>query len=401
MKRPSRYKALYGGRGSGKSHFFAEAMVANASQSKGFRAVCVREVQKSLKESAKRLCEDTVYAMGVKGFEVLNDSIRTPGGGVIIFAGMQDHTADSIKSLEGFHVAWVEEAQTLSARSLEMLRPTIRAPGSEIWCSWNPRSADDPVDKFFRGLEPPENAIIRKINYDQNLMFPEELELERQHDEKSNRARYSHVWEGAYEPQAVDAIWDRVTIHNNRRDVAPEMGRIVVAVDPAGSTGPNSDLTGIVVVARGDEDNHGYVLEDASMKGTPKQWAERVVALHDRWEADAVVAERNYGGDLVEAVIKAVRPTVRYIAVNATRAKHVRAEPISALYTLGRVHHVGTFPELENEMCLMTAHGYEGSGSPDRVDAAVWGLTELFPQMVQNKTRTVHVPNLGVGGWMN
>jgi phage terminase large subunit-like protein len=114
-----------------------------------------------------------------------------------------------------------------------------------------------------------------------------------------------------------------------------------------------------------------------------------------------VVAERNYGGDLVEAVIKAVRPTVRYIAVNATRAKHVRAEPISALYTLGRVHHVGTFPELENEMCLMTAHGYEGSGSPDRVDAAVWGLTELFPQMVQNKTRTVHIPNLGAGGWMN
>ena len=140
MKRPSRYKALYGGRGSGKSHFFAEAMVANASQSKGFRAVCVREVQKSLKESAKRLCEDTVYAMGVKGFEVLNDSIRTPGGGVIIFAGMQDHTAASIKSLEGFHVAWVEEAQSLSARSLEMLRPTIRAPGSELWFSWNPRS---------------------------------------------------------------------------------------------------------------------------------------------------------------------------------------------------------------------------------------------------------------------
>lgn len=401
MKRPSRYKALYGGRGSGKSHFFAEAMVANASQSKGFRAVCIREVQKTLQQSAKRLIEDTVSAMGLKGFEVLNDRIRTPGGGVIIFHGMQDHTADSIKSLEGFNIAWVEEAQSLSARSLEMLRPTIRAPKSELWFSWNPRSADDAVDKFFRGLEPPENAIIRKVNYDQNLMFPKELELERQHDEKSNRARYSHIWDGSYEPQAVDAIWDRVTIHNNRRDVAPEMGRIVVAVDPAGSTGPNSDLTGIVVVARGDEDNHGYVLEDASMKGTPKQWAERVVALHDRWEADAVVAERNYGGDLVEAVIKAVRPTVRYIAVNATRAKHVRAEPISALYTLGRVHHVGTFPELENEMCLMTAHGYEGNGSPDRVDAAVWGLTELFPQMVQTKARTAHIPNLGAGGWMN
>ena len=401
MKRPSRYKALYGGRGSGKSHFFAEAMVANASQSKGFRAVCVREVQKSLKESAKRLCEDTVYAMGVKGFEVLNDSIRTPGGGVIIFAGMQDHTADSIKSLEGFHVAWVEEAQSLSARSLEMLRPTIRAPGSEIWCSWNPRSADDPVDKFFRGLEPPENAIIRKINYDQNLMFPEELELERQHDEKSNRARYSHVWEGAYEPQAVGSIWDRLTLHSTRRDVAPTLARIVVAIDPAGSSLPGADEHGIVVVGRGEEDSHGYVLDDSSLHGTPKQWADRAIACYDRFEADCIVGEKNYGGEMVEQTIKSIRPEIPFIPVTATRGKHIRAEPIAALWSLGRVHMVGTFPKLEDQLCGFTSSGYEGSGSPDRADACIWGLTQLFPAMVQTKTRTVHIPNLGAGGWMN
>jgi len=124
MLQASRYKALYGGRGSGKSHFFAECIVANAATTKGFRAVCVREVQKTLKESAKRLIEDKINTFGVVDqFNILNDSIGTPGGGTIIFQGMQDHTAESIKSLEGFHVAWVEEAQTLSPRSLELLRP--------------------------------------------------------------------------------------------------------------------------------------------------------------------------------------------------------------------------------------------------------------------------------------
>ena len=123
-----------------KSHFFAEQMVIKAGID-GFRGVCVREVQKSLKESAKRLIEDKIEALEMPGFRVLTDRIITPGDGVILFQGMQDHTADSIKSLEGFDVAWTEEAQTLSSRSLEFLRPTIRKPGSELWFSWNPRDA--------------------------------------------------------------------------------------------------------------------------------------------------------------------------------------------------------------------------------------------------------------------
>ena len=143
---PSRYKGAYGGRGSGKSHYFAERLVIRAVERGGFRAVCIREIQKSLKESAKKLIEDKIEALGVSGlFEVLTDQIRTPDGGVIIFQGMQDHTAESIKSLEGFDVAWVEEAQTLSATSLKLLRPTIRKEGSELWFSWNPTRKTDPI----------------------------------------------------------------------------------------------------------------------------------------------------------------------------------------------------------------------------------------------------------------
>ena len=174
LLQPSRYKGAWGGRGSGKSHFFAELLIEECLLNPGLRAVCIREVQKSLKESAKRLVEDKIseYGLANAGFEVLRDEIRTPGGGLIIFQGMQDHTAESIKSLEGFGRAWIEEAQSLSSRSLSLLRPTIRAPGSELWFSWNPRRKSDPVDKMLRGDELPTDAIVVKANYSDNPWLP-------------------------------------------------------------------------------------------------------------------------------------------------------------------------------------------------------------------------------------
>ena len=245
----------------------------------------------------------------------------------------------------------MEEGQTLSARSWEMLQPTIRAPGSEIWASWNPRSASDSINAFFRGENPPKNAIISRINYDQNRFFPAELEEERQHDLQFNKDRYAHIWLGEYEPMAVGAIWDRQTIHQHRRHDNPDMARVVVAVDPAVSAETGSDNHGIVVAGVGD-DQRGYVLDDVSMKGAPRQWADRVVATYDRYEADAIVIEINQGGDMVRHTLESVRPGLRIIEVRATRGKHVRAEPISALYHLGRVSHVGTFNELEDQMCV-------------------------------------------------
>jgi phage terminase large subunit len=132
---------------SGKSHFFAEALVERCLLHPGTRWACIREVQKSLEQSVKRLIEDKIEALGVgEAFNVQKFEIGTPGGGLLIFQGLQNHTADSIKSLEGFDGAWVEEAQSLSQRSLDLLRPTIRKEGSEIWFSWNPNEDTDPVD---------------------------------------------------------------------------------------------------------------------------------------------------------------------------------------------------------------------------------------------------------------
>ena len=196
---PSRYKGAKGGRGSGKSHYFAEAIVEKLVQNPNTNAVCIREVQKSLKFSSKKVIENKIRDLGVSHlFEITLTEIRAiKGNGVILFQGMQDHTADSIKSLEGFDIAWVEEAQSLSERSLKLLRPTIRAEHSEIWFSWNPELPTDAVDLFFQTK--PEDAILVHVNSEQNPFLPETLKKERESDRlRMSPEDYAHVWEGEY-----------------------------------------------------------------------------------------------------------------------------------------------------------------------------------------------------------
>lgn len=198
LLKPARYKGAHGGRGSGKSHFFGELGVERCIAEPGFRLVCIREVQKTLAQSSKLLIEDKIKALGHSDqFNPLNDRIITPGDGLILFQGMQDHTAESIKSLEGFNAAWIEEAQTLSQRSLSLLRPTIREPGSEIWASWNPRRKSDAIDEFLRAKKP-DDAVVVQANWRDNPWFPEVLEAERKLDLERYPERYGHIWEGEY-----------------------------------------------------------------------------------------------------------------------------------------------------------------------------------------------------------
>jgi phage terminase large subunit len=198
LLQPARYKSAWGGRGSGKSHFFGEMLVETCQAERGMLAVCIREAQKTLAQSSKRLIESKIGVLGLgHGFKSFSDRIETPGDGVIIFRGMQDHTSEAIKSLEGFRIAWVDEAQTLSARSLSLLRPTIRAKHSELWASWNPRRKSDAIDDFFRRREPT-GAIIVKANWRDNPWFPDVLEDERKLDLSLYPERYDHIWEGDY-----------------------------------------------------------------------------------------------------------------------------------------------------------------------------------------------------------
>ena len=251
---PARYKGIWGGRGSGKSQFFADNLI-DRSFTRGHRQVCIREVQKSLKESAKRLIEDKLdhYGLGVgQGFKVFREVIETPGDGIIMFQGMQDSTAESIKSLEGFDTAFVEEAQSLSQRSLELLRPTIRKEGSELWFAWNPRFKNDPVDVLLRQGDMPTGATVVKANWSDNPWFPDVLEQERLDCFNYEPENYEHIWEGGYVTITKGAYFARHLAE------AREQNRIGhVAADPLikirlfcdiGGTGSKSDAFAIWAV---------------------------------------------------------------------------------------------------------------------------------------------------------
>lgn len=167
----------------------------------GLLSVCIREVQKTLAQSSKRLIESKLadFRLGeADGFKIFKEVIQTPGDGAIIFQGMQDHTAESIRSLEGFKRAWCEEAQTLSATSLNLLRPTIRATGSELWFSWNARRKTDAVDMMLRGAEKPTGAVVVEANWRDNPWFTAELEQERLDCMRMQPDQYDHIWEGGY-----------------------------------------------------------------------------------------------------------------------------------------------------------------------------------------------------------
>jgi len=195
---PARYKGVHGGRGSGKSHFFAEMLVERSIMAKT-DIVCVREIQKSLDQSVKKLIESKIEALNAGSyFEVQDKKIHSSKGGLIIFQGMQNHTADSIKSLEGYDILWGEEAQTLSQRSLDLMRPTIRKPGSELWFSWNPSLESDPVDQLLRGAEPPPGSVVVEANYTDNPWFPDVLQVEMEYDQRRDPDKYVHVWKGGY-----------------------------------------------------------------------------------------------------------------------------------------------------------------------------------------------------------
>ncbi|QLB38214.1 large terminase subunit [Sulfitobacter phage phiGT1] len=263
---PARYKGAWGGRGSGKSHFFAENLIEDALRwpgvaGEGLRALSFREVQKSLKESAKYLLESKLRKFGLTehdGFKVFTDRIQTPGDGIIAFTGMQDHTADSVKSYEGFHRAWGEEAQSISARSLSLLRPTIRWEDqhrgliSELHFGWNPNHKRAAVDQMLRGELRPTGAAVVMANWRENPWFPGVLEQERLDCFQKDPDNYDHIWEGGYATVNAGAYYAKNLI------TAKAEGRVGrVAADPLmtiraiwdiGGTGAKADACAVWIV---------------------------------------------------------------------------------------------------------------------------------------------------------
>lgn len=205
--RPARYKFVKGGRGSGKSWGVARALLIQGA-GEVHRVLCTREVQKSIKQSVHQLLRDQIEALGLSSFyEVLETEIRGANGTRFYFAGLSDLTADSVKSFEGCTRVWNEEGQTTTARSWKILTPTIRAPGSEIWTTYNPELDTDETHRR-AVIEPFPDTLVIEMNFSDNPWFPEVLEKERQHAQQTMRpADYEHVWGGRCKPAVEGAIY--------------------------------------------------------------------------------------------------------------------------------------------------------------------------------------------------
>lgn len=251
----------------------------------------------------------------------------------------------------------------------------------------NPRvvvtTTPKPIPLVRKLVNDPETVVTRGSTYENAANLPPSFLKEIRDKYEGTRLGRQEIFAEILD-DVPGALWTRSMLDDLRVKKAPELVRVVVAIDPAVSSGEDSDETGIIVAGKG-ADGHGYVLDDLTCRMSPDGWATRAVNAYYKHEADRIVAEVNNGGDLVEATIRTVDRKIPYKAVRASKGKRTRAEPIAALYEQGKIHHVGSFPLLEDQMCNFTPDGYDGS--PDRVDALVWALTELMLKGERAKVR--------------
>jgi phage terminase large subunit-like protein len=297
-----------------------------------------------------------------------------PNGAVAL--GYNGTEPDQLRGPQ-FDTAWVDElAKYRYARETwDMLQFTMRSgPDPRVFVTTTPR----PVPVIKEILADPTTVVSRGSTFDNAANLPAQF-LSKLKD------RYAGTRLGRQELNAEvlddvpGALWTRAMIDVAQAKDCPDLARVVIAVDPSGTKGSddNGDSIGIVAAGKG-VDGLAYVLADMTCKLSPDGWGRRAVEAYFMWKADRIIAERNFGGAMVEHVIRTVDRSVPYKEVVASRGKVARAEPVAALYEQGRVKHVGGFPELEDQMCAMTPDGFLGDGSPDRTDALVWALTELM-----------------------
>jgi len=402
----ARYILVYGGSRSGKTFLTCYAIITRALKAPGSRHAIFRNDGVDAKQSIGNETIPAVVKMAFPGLQLKwrekDGFFELPNGSQIWLAGLKDkERLDKVLGKE-YVTIYLNEASQIALDAFELVKSRLAQVIKQldgkplkqvIYVDLNPTTAAHWTYQIFvNGIHPADGLPIpdHETDYAHTTINPADnmanLSVEYlkslAHMPERQRKRF---YDGVFSADDDNALWRRRYITHEQ---PPELERIVVAVDPATTNNPGSDETGIVVVGR-DASGRGYVLDDDSGRYRPEDWARRALSLYDQYEADCIVAEVNQGGDMVEAMIRAAARgrSVPVTKVAATRGKHVRAEPIAALYEQGKVRHAVSLPQLEDQMCAFTIDmdrkslGY----SPDRVDALVWGMTNLFPAMVGRK----------------
>jgi phage terminase large subunit-like protein len=412
----AKHVMLYGGARSGKSFIICYAIIWRGLVAPGSRHAIFRKHFNGLRRS---IIDDTMPAVAhicfnglVLDYDHTNSLHLLPNGSKILYGGLGDK--ERTEKILGTEYATIylnecsEIAYDARNKAITRLAQTSILDGpycpkelrgkplrNKAWYDCNPPHTGHWTYGLFKDLIDPsgrkphidmDNYASMRLNPIDNLPnLPPDYIASLEAMPEAFRKRFLL---GEFVPQVVGALWtydmiQRINAPRNedeRQALLDRMKSIDVAVDPSGCSGPEdtrSDEIGILVCGKG-YDGIGYVLEDLSGHYSPEGWGKAAVDAYDNWQADLIVGEQNYGGDMVRATIQATRRNVPFKKVTASRGKHVRAEPISALYADGKIKHVGSFVDLENQMMSFSSAGYMGDRSPDRADAMVWALTELM-----------------------
>lgn len=398
---PARHILAYGGSRSGKTFGFCRCVAARALAAPGGRHLICRLHNIDVKQA---VLMDTFPTMMSVAFPNVpyhvhkSDQYIEIEDSEIWFGGLDDK--ERVEKILGkeYCTVYPNETSQIPYESILMLRTRLaqkvfRRDGTQLPIKayydlnptgrshWTHREFVEGVRPDNRKPLPPGSRTWIQMNPEDNPHLPEEYLEELDSMPERQRQRFK---EGNYLAEVPGTLWpiDRLDSTRRAKEQLPEMTRIVVAVDPSGSDGAGGDSQGIIVVGKG-VDAHAYVLQDRTCCLSPAGWGRRVVDAYHYWNADCIVAEANYGGAMVESTIKVADKLAKVKLVHASRGKHVRAEPIAALYESNEhrqamAHHAGLFSDLEDQMAAFTTDGYQGSGSPDRADALVWALTELM-----------------------
>jgi Phage terminase large subunit/Terminase RNaseH-like domain len=423
---------LAGGSRSGKTFLLVRSVILRAMKADNSRHVIFRFRANSVKASILLDTFPKVMAIAFAGadYRVKNTDAGTyvefPNGSQIWVAGLDDK--DRVEKILGmeFVTVYLNECSQIAYHSRNLCMTRLAqsvfqsSPGGQT-SKLKPRMYYDenPPGKgrwtyklFIRKIDPdsgqplahPSDYAFMRINPIDNEHHLGEGYLDRL---KGMSASYrKRFLDGEYADDNPNALFTDEIIETWRvtDGIVPDLVRVVVAVDPSGSgdvDNADNDAIGICVAGVGIDGN-AYVLEDCTVKAGPATWGRIATSAYDRHKADIIVGEINYGGAMVNQVIQSSRPRTPFKQVTASRGKAVRAEPFSALYENGKVRHVGRFDELEDELCAFSTMGYTGQGSPNRADAAIWALAELFPGLVAGPRveRKPRPPRVSAGGWM-
>ena len=410
---PAKHIAIGGGSRSGKTFLIILAIITRALRAAGSRHVVFRFRFNAVKASVVLDTLPKVIKCAYPGLwercrlDKQDWFLTLPNGSEIWFAGLDDkERSEKILGME-FATIYYNECSQVPYASYILSKTRLAQKTSlknKFYFDFNPPSKRHWTYRtFVAKVDVESNNLLNQDDYAYFRINPEDnkqnidedyLETLRSLPERS-RKRFLY---GEFADDDENALWRDDFLLGSRllgriQDAIPDFKRVVVAVDPSGCSGDQdtrSDEVGIVVVGLG-VDGHGYLIEDLSGRHSPNEWGKVVGSAYDRHQADAVIGESNYGGGMVEHVVRTAKPNINYKEVRASRGKHIRAEPIAALYEQGKIHHVGYFPELEDQLLAFSREGYQGVKSPDRADAAIWGFTELFDAMVRPPVKQIDV----------